>query len=148
MYGNPYYANTYNIQPRLETINNQIAELEKMKTQLTATPMQANQPAINQTFQLAPTGQTIMKYVNTIDDVNKEIVYGDTPFFSKDMTVLWIKNNKGEVKAYELNEIIQKDEKDLKIDYLIAQIAELKKGMKNNESDANVNESTAESVEK
>ncbi len=135
MFGNPYY----NTKPTIDTINNQIAELERMRTQLSQP--QNTQPAINQTFQLAPTNQSVMKFANTFDDVNKEMVYSDTPFFSKDLSVVWIKNSKGEIKSYEMKEIVQKDEKDLKIDYLIAQIAELKKGMNKNESNDNVNES-------
>jgi hypothetical protein len=91
------------------------------------------QPAINQTFQLAPNGTNTMRYANTIDDVGKEIVYGDTPFFSKDMSVLWIKNTKGSIKTYELNEIIPKDSKDMQIEFLQSQIEELRKEMKKNE---------------
>ena len=80
-----------------------------------------------------------MRYVNTIDDVNKEVVYFDTPFFSKDMSILWVKNTKGEIKTYELNEIVAKDEKDLQIQMLQEQINELRKEMKENEqSNTNV----------
>ena len=66
--------------------------------------------------------------------MQKELVLGDTPYFSRDMSVVWIKNHKGEIKAYTLAEIVQKDEKDLKIEYLQAQIEELKKGMNKDES--------------
>ena len=76
-----------------------------------------------------------MKFVNSIDEVNKETVFVDTPFFSKDMSVLWIKNTSGDVKAYTLAELIVKDEKDIQIEFLQAQIEELKKGMIKNESD-------------
>ena len=66
------------------------------------------------------------------------MVIGDTPYFSKDMSVVWIKNTKGEIKTYELTEIIPKDSKDLQIEFLQTQIEELK-GMINNERiDANV----------
>ena len=85
--------------------------------------------SINQTFQLAPNSQTLMKYVNSLDEVSKEVVYGDTPFFSKDMSVLWVKNNKGEIHTYELNEIVPKDQKDMIIESLQMQIEELRKGM-------------------
>ena len=139
MYNNPY-MNSYSPQMNIDRINNQIAELEKIKSQLNTTQQQ--QPtAINQTFQLTPSNPSGIRYVNTIEEVNKEIVLGDTPFFSKDLTVLWIKNIKGEIKSYELTEIIQKDEKDMKIDFLQAQIEELKKGMRKDEpSDADVDE--------
>lgn len=125
MYNNPYMLNqNYNQQSMNERIDNQIAQLQQMKEQ-----MKHQQPtSINQTFQLAPQ-QSGIRYANSLDDVNKEMVYVDTPFFSKDMSVVWIKNSKNEIKAYELNEIVPKDEKDIKIDFLLAQIEELKKGM-------------------
>ena len=89
--------------------------------------MQPQQPAINQTFQLA-NNQSGIKFVDTIDDVVKEQIFNDTPFFSKDMSVLWIKNIKGEIKSYSLEEIIQKDEKDIEIELLKNEIEKLKKG--------------------
>ena len=135
MYNNPYYSN-FNMQQNLDNINNNIAELEKLKQQIQS---RQNQPAINQTFQLAPTNQNSMRYANTIEDVNKEMVTGDTPFFSKDLSIVWIKNAKGEVKSYELTEIIIKDDKDIMIESLQNQINELK-GMIKNEHNANTNE--------
>lgn len=129
MYNNPYmnYQQNFSQQSLNDRIDTQIAQLQQMKEQF----KNNQQPAINQTFQLAPNGTNTMRYANTIDDVNKEIIYGDTPFFSKDMSVVWIKNTKGNIKTYELNEIIPKDEKDLQIEYLQAQIEELKGMMKN-----------------
>ena len=132
MYNNPYmnYQQNYNQQSINDRIDNQIAQLQQMKEQM----KHNQQPAINQTFQLAPQ-QSGMRYANSLDDVNKEMVYADTPFFSKDMSVVWVKNNKNEIRTYELNEIVPKDAKDMQIEYLQAQIQELK-GMINN--DANV----------
>lgn len=140
MYNNPFFSG-YSPQTNIDKINNQIAELERMKSQL---PMQ--QPTnLTQNFQLAPTNRDVIKYVNSIDDVQKEMVVGETPYFSKDMSVVWIKNSKGEVKSYALEEIIQKDDKDIKIEYLEAQIEELKKEIKN-EPNANTNEPIAEPI--
>ena len=56
----------------------------------------------------------------------------ETPFFSKDLSVVWIKNTKGEIKSYELTEIIPQDDKDLLITSLQMQIEELRKEIKNN----------------
>ena len=137
MYNNPY-ANAYNPQPSLDRINSQIAELEKMRNQLQQ-PMQ--QPTnLTQNFQLAP-NNSVIRYANSIDEVQKDFVLGDTPYFSKDMSVLWIKNTKGEIKSYELTEIIPKDEKDLQIELLQAQVNELKGMINNEQHTANVNES-------
>ena len=137
MYNNPY-MNNINSQQNLERINYQISELEKMKEQMQR-PIQ--QPTnLTQNFQLAPT-RDVIKYASSIDEVQREMVIGDTPFFSKDMSVLWLKNAKGDIKTYELNEIVPKDAKDMQIEYLQTQIEELKGMIKN---DANVSNANAE----
>lgn len=126
----------YNPQTTVDNIDEQINRLQKIRTQI----QQPSQPtSINQTFQIAPTTHSAMKYANSMDDVKKEMVMGDTPFFTKDMTVLWVKSTSGDVKTYELNEIVAKDEKDLQIALLQGQIEELKKEMRNHEwSNTNV----------
>lgn len=126
MYGNPYinnYGGNFNPQSTFNRIDEQINQLQQMKEQIkNSQPMPQNQqPSINQTFQLAPNGNGGIRYVNSIDDVNKETVFVDTPFFSKDLSVMWLKNATGDIKAYELNEIVQKDEKDLQIEFLMTQ---------------------------
>ena len=133
---------SYNNQYYIQDLQNMRDRIDKQLQQYTQT-QPTQQPSINQTFQLAspnPTSQFGLKYASTIDDVNKEIVYFDTPFFSKDMSVVWIKNVKGEIKSYELNEIIKKDSKDIQIDLLMAQIEELKGMIKNERSATNINE--------
>ena len=145
MYNNPYYS-VYNSQANIDRINSQIAELERMKQQLPQNSMM--QPTnLTQNFQLAPTGRDAIRYANSLDEVQLNNVISDTPFFSKDMSIVWIKTGKGEVKTYELNEIIPKDDRDIKIDFLIAQIEELKKGMNTNERYSNVSESTSNANE-
>lgn len=126
----------YNPQISLDRINNQIAELEKMKNQM----QQPITPptSLTQNFQLTPQNDVI-KYANSMDEVGKNLVIGDTPYFSRDMSVVWIKNTKGDIDTYELKKIVPKDDKDLKIEYLQAQIEELK-GMVKNEPLTNVDE--------
>ena len=132
--------NTYNPQMNIERINNQIAELERIRSQI---PVQ--QPTnLTQNFQLAPNREP-MRYANSIEDVQKELVMGETPYFDKNMSVVWIKNSKGEIKSYALEEIIQKDDKDIKIEYLQAQIEELKKEIKN-EPNANIDDTITEPI--
>ena len=145
MYNNPYVS-PYNPQPTLDRINAQINELEKMKNQMQQ-PVQAPPTNLTQNFQLAPTNREVIKYANSMEEVQRDIVIGDTPYFSKDMSVVWVKNTKGEIKTYELNEIIPKDNKDLQIEYLQAQIEELKKEMKNYEPANVVDESTSKPIE-
>lgn len=135
MYNSPYF-NTYSPQANIDRINNQIAELENMKKQMNQQSMQPTN--LTQNFQLAPNNQNGMRFANSIDEVQKSIITMDTPFFSNDMSVLWIKNAKGEIKSYELNEIIPKDEKDMQIELLMSQIQELKGMIQNERVNANV----------
>ncbi len=136
MYNNPYMR-TYNQQNMYDQIDNQINQLQQMREQMKNNANQ--QPAINQTFQLAPSNLGGLRYFNTLDEVDKEVVYSDTPFFSKDMSVLWLKNNKGEIRTYELKEIIPKDSKDLQIEYLQARIDKLEGMIKDEQPIANAN---------
>lgn len=135
MYQNPY-LNSYNPQANLDRINNQIAELEKLKSQIPLSNQMVapTQPAINQTFQLAPNNQSGIKFVEQFADVGKELVIGDTPFFSRDFSQMWLKNAKGEIRTFELKEIIAKDEKDLVIDDLRRQIEEMREVMESAKS--------------
>lgn len=128
------YPNYFNHQQNVDRINAQINELEKIKQQL----QQPVQP-ITQNFQLAP--NNYIRYAKSLNEVNSTSVNGDTPFFSQDMAILWLKTATGDVKTYELKEIVEKDEKDLQIEFLRVQIEDLKKGMsakaKSNDGDAN-----------
>lgn len=137
MYNNPYF----NPQMNLDRINAQMNELEKMKQQLQQ-PIQ--QPTnLTQNFQIAPTNRDVIRYAGSMEEVQRDMVIGDTPYFSKDMSVVWIKNTKGEIKTYELKEIIPKDSKDIQIEMLQAQINEMKGMIENARSnDEYVNEST------
>ena len=121
MYNSPY-MNPYNTQANIDRLNEQINNLERMKAQ-----MQQPQPTnLTQNFQLAPSNRDVIRYANSIDEVQRDMVIGETPYFSKDMSIVWIKNIKGEIKTYELTEIVAKDEKDIQIEMLKAQINEMK----------------------
>ena len=87
--------NTFNQQTMYDQIDNQISQLNQMKEQMRNNNQQ---PAINQTFQIAPTSSHGMKYANTIDEVSKEQVFFETPFFSKDMSIVWIKNPRSNLR--------------------------------------------------
>lgn len=120
MYNNPYMYNPQTNVDRINSINNEIANLEMRRTQA-----MMPQP-ITQNFQML-NSNSVMRFANNLEEVQRDFVISDTPFFSKDMSIVWIKNTKGDIKAYELNEIVEKDEKDLKIEMLQAQIEEMKK---------------------
>lgn len=132
------YSNIYNPQVSIDRINSQIAELERIKSQI---PQQQVQQPITQNFQLAPTTNDVIRYANSMDEVQKNIVIGDTPYFSKDMSIVWIKNTKGEIRTYELNEIIQQDEKDVQIEVLKAKISELERKIVDEPSNEYTNKS-------
>lgn len=143
MYSNPY--SIYSQQMSVDRINDQINQLESLKKQMQQPQQQPTN--LTQNFQLAPTTRDVIRYASSMEEVQRDMVIGDTPYFSKDMSIVWIKNIKGEIKTYELTEIVPKDDKDIKIEYLQAQIEELKKGMIKNESNANVDEYVAKSTE-
>lgn len=136
---NPYFYQ----QPSVQRIDNQIRELENLKTQFQSLPQQ--QP-ITQNFQLAPSQSNNIKYMNSVEDVKNELVFTDTLFINKEHTKLWLKNSLGDIKSFEIKEIIEKDEKDLKIDELMAKINQLESEMKKSEpssnDDANVDATT------
>ena len=98
MFNNPYMANyqsNFTQQSLNEKIDSEIERLKQMKTNM----QQPVQP-ITQNFQLAPSHSGI-RYANSLEEVNKEMIYADTPFFSKDLSVMWLKSAKGDIKAYE-----------------------------------------------
>lgn len=142
MFNNPY-MNPYNSQANIDRLNEQINNLERMKAQ-----MQQPQPTnLTQNFQLAPSNRDVIRYANSIDEVQRDMVIGETPYFSKDMSIVWIKNIKGEIKTYELTEIVAKDEKDIQIEMLKAQINEMK-GMIQNAKSSNSDDDESNSSKK
>ena len=101
---------------------NKINELEKQRIQA-----QYSQPTIlNQTIQAGPTSSGI-RYAESIDDVNREMVFMDALFVNKDFTNMWYKTPQGKVRPFLLEEIVPKDEKDLRIESLEKKIKELLK---------------------
>ena len=99
---------------------NKINELEKQRIQA-----QYSQPTIlNQTIQTGPTSSGI-RYAESIDDVNREMVFVDTLFVNKDFTNMWYKTPQGVVRPFLLEEVIPKDEKDLRIEKKEKQVKEL-----------------------
>ena len=108
---------------------NKINELEKQRIQA-----QYSQPTIlNQTIQAGPQSSGI-RYAESIDDVNREMIFVDTLFVNKDFTNMWYKNPQGKVRPFLLEEIIPKDDKDLRIESLEKQVKELLEERKENEN--------------
>lgn len=154
MNNNPYmnpYINTYNQQPmsNMQQVNNYdeyLKYLEKEKERIEKSKEQyinrfQQQPTLNQTIQVTPTpSQSIgLKHVKNINDVNSELVMFETPFVLDDYSTLFIKNTKGEVRTFAMEEIIPKDEKDKIIEQLRLENEELK-GMISDESTNETND--------
>lgn len=130
--------NPYNSQMYMNDLQNMRDRIDRQLQMANQNQPQTQTPQINQNFQLAPSqNNNGIKYVNSIDDVKKELVFVDTLFVNKEYTQLWHKNASGEIKTYELREIIEKDEKDLKIEQLEAKINML---VKERENEQYVNE--------
>lgn len=140
---NGYNPQIMNFDKQILEERNKIAELERQKMQALYTP-----PTIlNQTIQAGPQSNGI-KYAESIDEVNREMVFADTLFINKGFTNLWFKNPRGEVKTYLLEEFIPKDEKDIKIENLEKQLNDLKKEITNNASKySSFNQSNNSTVE-
>ena len=126
--------NGYN--PQLNMIDRQILEERNKINELEKQRIQAqySQPTIlNQTIQAGPTSGGI-RYAESIDDVNREMIFMDTLFVNRDFTNMWYKTPQGKVRPFLLEEIIPKDEKDLRIETLEKQIKEL---LEKRDEDAN-----------
>lgn len=135
----------YNNQMYQQELQNMRDRIDRQLQQVQQNPNTGLPTPITQNFQLAPSqSNTNIKYVNSIDEVKRELVFSDTIFLNKEYNTMWIKNTKGDIRTFNIMEMIQKDEKDIEIENLQAQILELK-GMINNaeHANANVDEPTA-----
>ena len=130
------YNPMLNQQGTIDKITNQIKDLENLRAQVQS-QMNSQPTNLTQNFQIAPTNRETIRYATSMEEVQKEMIVGTTPYFSKDMSVVWIKEPNGSIKTYELNEIVAKDEKDLLIEGLQFQIAELRKEIKDAKSISN-----------
>lgn len=135
MFNNPYMQGNYNPQQQFNNIDQNYLKMldkeeENIKNMRSNYMNRYQQPtSFNQTIQLAPQNNGI-KIVNSIDDVQKELAIVDTPFINPDYSILWIKNAKGEIRTFDIQEVKPKDEKDLIIEDLKTQISQLNNQIK------------------
>ena len=127
--------NPYNNQMYMQDLQNMRDRIDR-QMQL-ANQNQPQTTPITQNFQLAPNQNNGIKYVSSIEDVRKELVFADTLFINKELSQLWLKNASGDIKVYQLIEIVEKDPKDAKIEELEAKLDEL---LKEKENEQYVNE--------
>lgn len=135
--------NPYNNQMYMQDLQGLRDRIDRQMQLANQNQQQAQIPQINQNFQLAPNQNNGIKYVNTIDDVRKELVFADTLFVNKEYSLMWLKNASGDIKSYELKEIVELDQKDQKIKELEEKINML---MKEKENEQYANENATGSV--
>lgn len=117
--------------------NGQLQQLQNQPQMPMQQPIQ--QPQIHQNFQLAPnlnTSELESKYANSIEEVKNTFVIKTGIFVNKDFSVLWLKNINGEIRTFSLNEIVEKDVKDIEIEKLKYELDNMKKLI----NDANIEE--------
>lgn len=151
-YVNPYNQQSVNNMQLVNNYDDYLKYLEKEKDRVEKSKEQyinrfQQQPTLNQTIQVTPTpNQTIgIKHVKNASEVNNELVMAETSFILDDYSTLFIKNARGEIRTFEMKEIIPKDEKDILIEKLTKENEKLK-GMIIDES-ANENDNEQFSTE-
>lgn len=141
----PYYPNNQYYMQNMQDLQNMREKIDRQMQQM----QQFNQnqmqqqpvPQINQSFQLAPNpsnNELESKYVNNIDEVKGIFVMKTGVFLNKDLNTLWIKNTNGDIRTFELSEIIQTDPKDEEINNLRQELQRMKEMIAN---ESNVNNS-------
>lgn len=140
----PYYANNQyymqnmqDLQNMREKIDRQMQQMQQLnQNQMQQQPTPTN---LTQNFQLAPNpnnNELESKYVNNIDEVKGIFVMKTGVFLNKELNTLWIKNTNGDIRTFELNEIIPQDPKDIEINNLKKELQRMKE-MISNESNVN-----------
>ena len=121
----PYYPNNQIYMQNMQDLQNMREKIDRQMQQmqqLNQNQMQQQQPVpITQNFQLAPNptnNELESKYANNIDEVRNTFVMKTGVFVNKDFTSMWVKTTDGNIKTYELNEVIQQDPKDVEINNL------------------------------
>ena len=148
----PYYPNNQLYMQNMQDLQNMREKIDRQMQQmqqLNQNQMQQQQPVpITQNFQLAPNptnNELESKYANNIDEVRNTFVMKTGVFLNKELNTLWIKNTNGDIRTFELSEIIDIDPKDKEIAILKQELEKMKE-MISNESNGN-NTDNAEPIE-
>ena len=135
---NQYYMqNMQDLQNMKERIDKQMQQMQQFnQNQMQQQPTPTN---LTQNFQLAPNptnNELESKYANNVDEVRNTFVMKTGVFLNKELNTLWIKNTNGDIRTFELNELVEIDPKDREI-ALLKQELEKMKEMISNESNGN-----------
>lgn len=133
-----YMQNMQDLQNMREKIDRQMQQMQQLnQNQMQQQPV----PNVTQNFQLAPnpnSNELESKYVNNIDEVKGIFVMKTGVFLNKELNTLWIKNTNGDIRTFELNEVIPQDPKDIEINNLKKEIQRMREMINyGNESDVN-----------
>ena len=131
-----YMQNMQDLQNMREKIDRQMQQMQQLnQNQMQQQPV----PNVTQNFQLAPnpnSNELESKYVNNIDEVKGIFVMKTGVFLNKELNTLWIKNINGDIRTFELNEIIPQDPKDIEINNLKKELQRMREMINyGNESD-------------
>ncbi|MBQ2349704.1 MAG: hypothetical protein II393_00275 [Cytophagales bacterium] len=137
----PYYQNNQYYMQNMQDLQNMREKIDRQMQQIQQQNQMQQQPVPNvtQNFQLAPNpsnNELESKYVNNIDEVKGIFVMKTGVFLNKELNTLWIKNTNGDIRTFELNEIIQTDPKDEEINNLKKELERMRE-MINYESNVN-----------
>jgi len=118
-----------------QNLENIIQQANGQLQQLRSRPTPTN---LTQNFQITPQNSTPNElqsaYVSGVEEVKNIFMTKNGIFVDKGLTNLWFKNTEGNIRTFTLQEVVQKDEKDLEIEKLKKQLEDLKKkGKKENE---------------
>lgn len=135
---NQYYMqNMQDLQNMREKIDRQMQQMQQLnQNQMQQQPIPTN---LTQNFQLAPNptnNELESKYANNIDEVRNTFVMKTGVFLNKELNTLWIKNTNGDIRTFELNELVEIDPKDREITMLKQELEKMKE-MISNESNVN-----------
>lgn len=122
---NPYNANMYlqELQTMKDRIDRTMQNYQQIQPQQ---PMPTN---LTQNFQIAPQtnpSELQSAYVNNIDEVRNIFMTKNGVFVNKELSSLWFKDTEGKIRTFSLVEVIEKDEKDAKIEELEKQLEDMR----------------------
>lgn len=123
--------NSYNYNPYIQDLQSMRDRIDRTVQQYQQQNQNIPQQPTNltQNFQLAPMQQQNdlqAKYVNNVDEVKNTFVMREGLFLNKEKNTLWIKDINGNIKSYNLTEIIESDPKDIEINNLKREIENMK----------------------
>lgn len=134
-----YMQNMQDLQNMREKIDRQMQQMQQLnQNQMQQQPTPTN---LTQNFQLAPNpvnNELESKYANNIDEVRNTFVMKTGVFLNKELNTLWIKNTNGDIRTFELSEIIDIDPKDKEIAILKQELEKMREMINyDNKSDVN-----------